>query len=224
MSQGSEGSPVLFLDPAACDDILADLRGADGRLPSFSDDSEPGIPPPTLEAEETHSERATQTSPVPTHHQSTSILPAPVYTSDQATQVIGRPHQATSFTQTLSSAPTSEQSTQVLLRPPRSVAYTQTATAATSTRTSWTQVPRPLLQDAGTDSYKMPGRPPPGFKTVDLTADTEEDDMNTAPATPPPTVSDSEGDNMETDEEADNLASPGNNSSSSDSDDGFQHV
>jgi len=36
MSQGSAGSPVLFLDPAACEDILADLRGKDGRLPSFS--------------------------------------------------------------------------------------------------------------------------------------------------------------------------------------------
>jgi len=60
MSQGSEGSPILFFDPAACDDILADLRGEDGRLPTFSD-SKPGSPPPTLEAEETHSERATQT-------------------------------------------------------------------------------------------------------------------------------------------------------------------
>jgi len=53
-------------------------------------------------------------------------------------------------------------------------------------------------------------------------ADTE-DDMDTAPATPPPTVSNSEGDEMETDEEADLLASPGHNSSD-DSDDGFQHV
>jgi len=26
MSQGSAGSPVLFLYPAACEDILADLR------------------------------------------------------------------------------------------------------------------------------------------------------------------------------------------------------
>jgi len=31
------------------------------------------------------------------------------------------------------------------------VAFTQTATEARSTRTSWTQVPRPLLQDADTD-------------------------------------------------------------------------
>jgi len=48
MSQGSDGSPVQFLDPATCDDILANLRGADGILPNF--DSEPGTPPPTLEA------------------------------------------------------------------------------------------------------------------------------------------------------------------------------
>jgi len=35
--------------------------------------------------------------------------------------------------------------------PLRSVAYTQTATEARSLRTSWTQVPRPLLHDTGTD-------------------------------------------------------------------------
>jgi len=65
-----------------------------------------------------------------------------------------------------------------------------------------------------------PRRPPPGFETVDLTADadTEDDEeMDAAPATPSPNVSD-----METDEEADLLASPGATSSSSD--DGFQHV
>jgi len=39
---------------------------------------------------------------------------------------------------------------------------------------------------------------------VDLTADTEKD-MDEAPATPPPNVSDSEGD-MDTDEEEDLLA------------------
>jgi len=100
MSQGSEGSPVLFLDLAACDDILADLREADGSLPTF--DSDPRSPPPTLEAEVTHGERSTQTSPVPTHDQSTSVLIvlAPVPMSDQATQVISRPHQAASYTQT----------------------------------------------------------------------------------------------------------------------------
>jgi len=45
--------------------------------------------------------------------------------------------------------------------------------------------------------------------------------MDDAPATPPPNVSDSEGD-METDEKADLLASPG--AASSSDDDGFQHV
>jgi len=49
MSQGSEGSPVQFLDPATCDDILADLRRADGSLPTF--DSKLGTPPLALEAE-----------------------------------------------------------------------------------------------------------------------------------------------------------------------------
>jgi len=57
---------------------------------------------------------------------------------------------------------------------------------------------------------------------VDLTAD--KNDMDTAPATPPPAVSDSEDDKMETDEEADLLASPGHNSSSDSDSDGFQHV
>jgi len=52
---------------------------------------------------------------------------------------------------------------------------------------------------------------------VDLT----EDDMDTAPATPFPTVSDSEDHEMETDEEADLLASPCNSDSDSD---GYQHV
>jgi len=32
MSQGSGGSPVNFLDPETCDDILKDLRRADGFL------------------------------------------------------------------------------------------------------------------------------------------------------------------------------------------------
>jgi len=35
MSQGSAGLPVLFLDPAACDEIFADLRGEGGNLPTF---------------------------------------------------------------------------------------------------------------------------------------------------------------------------------------------
>jgi len=68
-------------------------------------------------------------------------------------------------------------------------------------------------------------RPPPGFETVDLTADAdteEEKYKDEAPATPPPNISDSKGD-METDEKAGLLASPCTNNSSSD-DDGFQHV
>jgi len=152
MSQGSDGSPVNFLDPATCDDILHNLRHADGSFPTF-DSSDPGSPPPTLESEVAHGERATQTSPVPTHDQSTNVLmvPAPVSTSDQATQVISRPHQASSLTQTPAPALTFDQCTQVLLQPPRSVAYTQTATAPRSTRTSWTQVPHPDLRDTGTD-------------------------------------------------------------------------
>jgi len=54
---------------------------------------------------------------------------------------------------------------------------------------------------------------------VDLMADAdkEDEDMNESPATPSPNVSD-----METDEEADLLASSG--ASSSSEDDGFQHV
>jgi len=66
-----------------------------------------------------------------------------------------------------------------------------------------------------------PRRPPPGFETVDLTADadTEDEEMIDAPASPSPHVSD-----MKTDEEADLLAYPGSNSSDDSSDDGFQHV
>jgi len=113
MSQGSAGSPVLFLDPAACDEILADLKGEDGNLPTFSD-SEPGSPPPMLEAEVTHLNKGTQTPsvrcrdrsssappPVPTVDQATSARP-PISTVDQSTQVVSRPHQATSATQTAS--------------------------------------------------------------------------------------------------------------------------
>jgi len=48
--------------------------------------------------------------------------------------------------------------------------------------------------------------------------------MDTAPATPFPIVSEDEDDEMETDEEADLLASPSKDGDSEDSDDGFQHV
>jgi len=63
-------------------------------------------------------------------------------------------------------------------------------------------------------------RTPPGFETVDLTAD---DDMDMAPITPPPTVSDDE-DEMETEEETDLLASPGHSRDSDSDSDGFQHL
>jgi len=98
-------------------------------------------------------ERATLTSPVPTHDHSTKVLmvPAPESTSDQASQVISRPHEATSYAQTPSSVPTSDQGMQVLLRPPRSVAYTQTARTPTSTPTSWTQTFRAEQKDTGID-------------------------------------------------------------------------
>jgi len=63
--------------------------------------------------------------------------------------------------------------------------------------------PRPAGQQPPGPSGAQggPRRPPPGF--VDLTADEEK--MDDAPASPSPNVSD---DNMETDEEADLLASP----------------
>jgi len=143
---------VAFFDAETCDQLIQDLRGVDGKLPDFeSVGSDPGSPPPALEAEVAHGERATQTSPVPTHDQSTDTLTTTVSTSDQSTQVLSRPHQATSGTQTPSLALTSEHGTQVLFRPPRSVAYTQTAIPARSTNTSWSQTYRAPLTDTGTD-------------------------------------------------------------------------
>jgi len=51
MSQGS-GSPIAFLDPGTCDNILAYIRRPDGTLPDFgSIPSEPGLPPPALEGD-----------------------------------------------------------------------------------------------------------------------------------------------------------------------------
>jgi len=136
-SQGS-GSPVAFMDSTTCDNILADLRGADRQLPDFDSlGSEPRSPPPALEAEVAHGERATQTSPVSTRDHATDVL-ALGATSDAATQVLSRPHQGTSSTQTLAPAPTSDQSTQALLRPRQSWAYTQTERPVTSVCTSWT--------------------------------------------------------------------------------------
>jgi len=67
-----------------------------------------------------------------------------------------------------------------------------------------------------------PLRPPPGFETVDLTPDADtEEDVDEAPAIPPPNVSDSEGD-METDDE-DKLLPYAGEADSSD-DDGSAHV
>jgi len=151
MSQGS-GSLVAFFDAEICDQLIQDLRGVDGKLPEFdSVGSDPGSPPLALEAEVAHGEGATQTTPVPTHDQSTDPQAATVSMSDQATQVLSWPHQATSSTQTPFPASTSDQGIQVLLRAPRLVAYTQTATEAKRRRTSWTRVLRPQLQDTGTD-------------------------------------------------------------------------
>jgi len=49
MSQGSDESPLNLIDNNTCDEILQRLRGADGTLPNF--DSDPGSPPPALEAD-----------------------------------------------------------------------------------------------------------------------------------------------------------------------------
>jgi len=46
MSLGSGGSPVNFLDPETCDDILKDLRREGGTLPNF--DSDPDTHPPNV--------------------------------------------------------------------------------------------------------------------------------------------------------------------------------
>jgi len=137
MSQGS-GSPITFLDPITCNDIMADLRRADGQLPDFgSVGSEPGSPPLALELEVTHCEREAQTSPS--------------LTQDQATQVLSRPHQGTSSTEIPAPASTSDQGQQALLRPPCSVAFTQTAKPATSRTTTWTQTHRLTSNDIGTE-------------------------------------------------------------------------
>jgi len=72
-----------------------------------------------------------------------------------------------------------------------------------------------------------PRHPPPGFATVDLTADAEEEkeeEMDATPAMPPPNVSDDSSNDMKTDEEEDLLAYHGLNRDSSSDEDGFQHV
>jgi len=81
-SQGS-GSPVAFIDAATCDHLLQDLRGADGQLPDFNSiGSEPGSPPPALEAEVAHGDKETQTYPVSTCDQWTdarALWPPPTH-------------------------------------------------------------------------------------------------------------------------------------------------
>jgi len=51
------GPPVNLIYSDTCHEILQGLRGADSQLSSF--DSDPGSPPPALEAEVAHGERAT---------------------------------------------------------------------------------------------------------------------------------------------------------------------
>jgi len=129
------GSPLPFLDPSVCDDILADIRQPDGTFPDFgSIPSQPSSPPPQLEVARIN--KATQSQPHPSQ--------------DVGTQAMCRPHQGTSETQTPSPPSSSDRSTQVLIRPSRSVAYTQTARPATSTTASWTQTSRPALRSIGT--------------------------------------------------------------------------
>jgi len=126
------GTPLPFLDPSACDEILADLRMPDGTLPDFAElPSQPSSPPPRLEVARCNMSTQVDT---PRSH-------------DVGTQVLSRPHRRPAETQT-PSVYTADICTQVLIRPPRSVAYTQTARSAT---TSWTQTARPSLIHTGTD-------------------------------------------------------------------------
>jgi len=68
-----------------------------------------------------------------------------------------------------------------------------------------------------------PRRPPPGFVDLTADADEEEENMDKAPATPSPNVSN--GDEMDTDDEEDLLPYHGMDHDHSSSDeDGFQHV
>jgi len=133
----TSGSPLTFLDPASCDNILADIRQPDGTLPDFgSIPSEPGTPPPELEREVTHIDRDTQTNHAPTQ--------------DRGTQAISRPHQWSSGTQTPALVSTANQATQVVIRPRQSWAFTQTERPATSHTTSYTQTARPATIHRGT--------------------------------------------------------------------------
>jgi len=83
MSQRS-GSPVTFLDQEACDMILLALRRKDGTLPNF--ESDPGTPPPELEAA-VACDRGKQTSPSPTHDQQVQAIP-PQRVAEGSTQTL----------------------------------------------------------------------------------------------------------------------------------------
>jgi len=159
MCQGSDGSPVNLIDNETCDEILQGLRGADGSLPTF--DSEPGTPPPALEAKAA-CDRGTQTSPSPTHDQ--QVQTQPTWTRGNVSQV---PHVLTSdgATSTGPKATTSEMGTAM---PPR------------STTTAWTQVRRVIQKDCGTDM------PPVQTKAAESQAGCYSDNEIIPPGAPRP--------------------------------------
>jgi len=130
MSHGSGGSPVNFLDPDTCDDILQGLGREEGTLPNF--DSDPDTPPPALEAE-VACNRGTQTCPTPTQDQSTYVLMV-------RTQNIIRT--------------VSHQSVQAL--PPQLVAEGCTQTTQTWTRKKATQVQQVATRDGITSTPHVP--------------------------------------------------------------------
>jgi len=90
MSQGSGGSPVNFLDPGTCEDILDGLQDTDGHMPAF-DGSPPVTPPPFLEREVGRATRDghTQTGAMYTRDRCTNTF---IDVTDVATQVVSRPH------------------------------------------------------------------------------------------------------------------------------------
>jgi len=90
LSQGSDGSPVNFFDPATCEAILHGLRDRDGRMPTFSP---PGTPPPALDTEMSTRERHTQTTVTRTADKATHTFQDVTHTG---TQVVSRPHMWTS--------------------------------------------------------------------------------------------------------------------------------
>jgi len=143
MSQGS-GSPVTFLDAETCDDILRDIRGADGKLPEFgSVESDPGSPRLALEPE-VACDRATQTSPTLTHEQPVQALP-PQLVVEGSTQTLP-PWTRDNVTQ-VPPVLTRDGGTSM---PPVHTDDKRTATPPTSTTTRWTQMPKKILKDGST--------------------------------------------------------------------------